>query len=79
MPVIILTIRVLLIYLILFVFVLFNIASLQQSPTELRAEMLRGGTSAVVQWADPSLGPAQRITDERYYNLYYQVLIDRSH
>ena len=42
-------------------------------PTHLRSRML-SPTSTWLQWTDPSLDTNQKITDERYYNVYYQAL-----
>ena len=43
------------------------------APTHLRSRMISSST-ALLQWTDPSLEASQRITDERYYNVYYQAL-----
>jgi hypothetical protein len=48
-------------------------ASPLSPPTNLRAQVLSEQT-AWLQWYDPSLGRTQQFTDERYYNVHYQVI-----
>jgi hypothetical protein len=42
------------------------------TPTRLRTRVL-SPTSISLHWFDPSLGRSQRIVDNRYYNVHYQV------
>jgi hypothetical protein len=44
------------------------------APTSLMAKVLSPST-AWLQWSDPSLGRPQKITDSRYYNVHYQVIL----
>jgi len=42
------------------------------TPTSVRTKMLSPRT-AWLGWKDPSLGQAQEITDDRYYNVQYRI------
>jgi len=41
------------------------------APTNLRSKVL-SPTTIWLQWSDASLGRQQTVTDNRYYNVYYQ-------
>ena len=45
-----------------------------ESPVNVRAKVL-SSTTVWLQWRDPSLGAEQTLTDNRYYNVVYQVYI----
>ena len=42
------------------------------SPEQVRAKVL-SSSSVWLHWTDPSLGRNQQLTDNRYYNVHYQV------
>jgi len=43
------------------------------APVELRTRVI-SAHSVRLHWVDPSLDRTQRITDERYYNVYYHAV-----
>ena len=45
-----------------------------ESPVNVRAKVL-SSTTVWLQWRDLSLGAEQTLTDNRYYNVVYQVYI----
>ena len=46
--------------------------TLLSCPENVRAKVL-SPSSVWLHWTDPSLGREQQLTDNRYYNVHYQV------